>query len=93
MERNGQRSLCSLGWKLSSQEDAPGLGGVVSITSIGYDAAKRELEIEFRESRDVYQYLDVSSEEYAAFLAADSKGAYLNQVFKERNYPYFLVRR
>ncbi len=64
-----------------------------SITSIGYDAAKRELEIEFRESGDVYQYFDVSSEEYAAFLAADSKGTYLNQVFKERNYPYFLVRR
>ena len=50
-----------------------------SIASIGYDAAKRELEIEFRESGDVYRYFDVPREEYAAFLAADSKGTYLNQ--------------
>jgi len=64
-----------------------------SIASIGYDAAKRELEIEFRESGDVYRYFDVPRQEYAAFLAADSKGTYLNQVFKERNYPYFLVSR
>jgi KTSC domain len=63
-----------------------------SIASIGYESAPRELEIEFRESGDVYRYFDVPREEYAAFLAADSKGAYLNQIFKERNYRYRLVR-
>ena len=53
----------------------------------------RELEIEFRDSGDVYRYFDVPEEEYAAFLAADSRGTYLNQVFKERNYRYLLVSR
>jgi len=64
-----------------------------SIASIGYEAAARELEIEFRESGDVYRYFDVPEEEYAAILAADSRGTYFNQVFKERNYRYLLVSR
>jgi hypothetical protein len=64
-----------------------------SIASIGYEAATRQLEIEFRESGDVYRYFDVPEEEYAALLAADSRGTYLNQVFKERNYRYRLVSR
>jgi hypothetical protein len=64
-----------------------------SIASIGYESAARALEIEFRESGDVYRYLDVPKEEFAAFLAADSKGSYLNQVFKLRNYQYLLVSR
>jgi hypothetical protein len=62
-----------------------------SIASIGYKAATRELEIEFRESGDVYRYFDVPGEEYAAFMAAESKGSYLNQVFKPREYRYVLV--
>ncbi len=64
-----------------------------SIASIGYEAATREFEIEFRESGVVYRYFDVPKEEYAAFLAADSKGSYLNQVFKLRIYQYLLVSR
>jgi hypothetical protein len=64
-----------------------------SIASIGYEVAKRELEIEFRESGDVYRYFDVPEEEYAAFLTAESKGTYLNQKFKERNYRYLRVSR
>ncbi len=64
-----------------------------SIASIGYEAARCELEIEFRESGDVYRYSDVPKEEYAAFLAADSKGTYLNQVFKLRDYRYVRVSR
>jgi hypothetical protein len=62
-----------------------------SIASIGYKAATRELEIEFRESRDVYRYFDVPGEEYASFMAAESKGTYLNQVFKAREYRYVVV--
>jgi hypothetical protein len=64
-----------------------------SIASIGYEAARRELEIEFRESGNVYRYFDVPEEEYVAILAADSKGTYFNKVFRERNYRYCLVRR
>jgi hypothetical protein len=62
-----------------------------SIASIGYLPARRELEVKFRESGDVYRYFDVPEEEYAAFMAAESKGTYLNQVFKPREYRYFVV--
>ncbi len=37
----------------------------------------RELEIKFRASGDVYRYFDVPGEEYAAVMAAESKGTYL----------------
>jgi len=62
-----------------------------SIASIGYEPRRRELEIEFRQSREVYRYFDVSSEEYAEFMAAESKGAYLNQVFKPMGHQYVVV--
>ena len=63
------------------------------VTSIGYDAVRRELHIEFRESGDVYSYFDVPADEYEAFLAAESKGTYLNEIFKPRNYKYRVVSR
>jgi KTSC domain len=59
-----------------------------SIASVGYAPQERVLELEFRQSGEVYQYFDVPAEEYAAFLAADSKGTYLNQQFKPRGYRY-----
>jgi hypothetical protein len=62
-----------------------------SIASIGYVPKRRELEIEFRASGDVYRYFDVPGEEYDAFMAAESKGTYLNQVFKPREYRYLVV--
>jgi len=62
-----------------------------SVASIGYLTTERELEIKFRASGDVYRYFDVPGEDYAAFMAAESKGTYLNQVFKPREYRYFVV--
>ena len=62
-----------------------------SIASIGYLPGERELEIEFRASGDVYRYFDVPGNEYAAFMAAESKGTYLNQVFKPREYRHVVV--
>jgi hypothetical protein len=62
-----------------------------SIASIGYLPGVRELEIEFRASGDVYRYFDVPCEEYAGFMAAESKGTYLNQVFKPRGYRYVVI--
>jgi KTSC domain len=62
-----------------------------SVASIGYEPVRRELEIEFRESGDVYRYFDVPGEEHAAFMAAGSKGTFLNQVFKLRGYRYVVV--
>jgi hypothetical protein len=64
-----------------------------SIVSIGYERRRRELEIEFRESGDVYRYFEVPADEYAEFMAAKSKGTYLNQVFKSRGYQYMVVQR
>src|ERR1700734_136084 len=62
-----------------------------SIASIGYLSVEREIDSEFRASGDVYLYFEGPSEEYAAFMAAESKGTYLNQVFKPREYRYVLV--
>ncbi len=62
-----------------------------SIASIGYQPFRRELEIEFRASGEVYRYFDVPAEEYAAFMTAASKGTYLNEVFKPREYRYLAV--
>ncbi|MGA9977752.1 MAG: KTSC domain-containing protein [Candidatus Sulfotelmatobacter sp.] len=59
-----------------------------SIASIGYAREQQVLELEFRQSGEVYQYLDVTVDEHAAFLAADSKGTYLNLHFKPRQYRY-----
>jgi phosphoribosylpyrophosphate synthetase len=61
------------------------------IASMGYAAARGILEIEFH-SGDIYDYFDVPAEEYAAFRSADSKGTYLNQVFKPRGYRYLRIR-
>jgi hypothetical protein len=55
-----------------------------SIASIGYAPQERVLELEFPQSGEVYQYFDVPAEEYAALLAADSKGTYVNQQLKPR---------
>jgi hypothetical protein len=63
-----------------------------SITSIGYAPEQQVLELEFRQSGEVYQYFNVPAEEHTAFLAADSKGTYLNRHFKPRLYRYLWVR-
>lgn len=64
-----------------------------SIASIGYDPGKHTLEIEFRESGDVYVYFEVPEEVHREFMAADSKGTYLNKVFKPKNYSYVVVKK
>ena len=47
------------------------------MVSIGYDPARRILEIEFQ-SGEVYQYLDVPQDVHHALLAAPSKGRYFH---------------
>ena len=59
-----------------------------SIASIGYAPQERVLELKFRQSGEIYQYFGVPGGEYSAFLAADSKGTYLNRYFKPRQYRY-----
>ncbi|MGI8772078.1 MAG: KTSC domain-containing protein [Acidobacteriaceae bacterium] len=63
-----------------------------TVRSLGYDTARRVLEIEFQDSGEIYRYFDVPEWEHAAFLAAESKGTYLNKAFKERGYRYERVR-
>jgi hypothetical protein len=55
---------------------------------MGYDAASGVLDIEFKESGEVYRYFDVPTSTYEAFLEAPSKGTYLNQQFKKAGYRY-----
>ncbi len=64
-----------------------------SIASIGYEPRRRELEIEFRQSGSVYRYFDVSAEEQAAFMAAESKGTYLNRIFKQKERRFVVVKK
>jgi hypothetical protein len=59
-----------------------------SIASIGYDSTLRILDIEFKESGEVYQYFEVPPEEHEAFMGASSKGGYLNLQFKKAGYRY-----
>ena len=58
------------------------------ILAMQYQPAQRELYIAFRERREIYRYFDVGIEEWQEFLEADSKGTYLNHVFKGREHPY-----
>ena len=61
------------------------------IASMCYQADQRVLEIEFC-SGDIYAYIEVPEEEYTAFCNAESKGTYLNSVFKQRGYRYRQIR-
>ena len=59
-----------------------------TVSAIGYDTLKGELGLRFCESGKTYFYLDVPQGEYQAFMAASSKGTYLNRVFKMKGYKY-----
>lgn len=61
------------------------------IASIGYEPLERELDLEFRASREIYRYFDVPPEEHTAFLSAESKGTYLNEMFKPKGYRYLII--
>lgn len=59
-----------------------------AILAMQYDPAREELLITFRGGRGTYRYFNVPMEEWKAFLDAESKGTYLNRVFKPKEY-YF----
>lgn len=58
------------------------------IAAMGYDPESQVLTIVFRGGRGTYRYFDVPLAEWEAFMASGSKGTYLNEVFKTRNYRY-----
>jgi hypothetical protein len=63
-----------------------------TIASIGYMPQRCTLEVEFRDSGDVYLYFDVPAQEHAEFMAAESKGFYLNHIFKPKGHR-FVIRK
>jgi hypothetical protein len=58
------------------------------IRAIRYEPRRRELLIVFRGGRGTYRYFQVQAEEWRGFLEAESKGSYLNEVFKRKEHPY-----
>jgi len=62
------------------------------IASIGYEPPECELDIDFRGGREVYRYFEMPPEDHAAFMAAETKGIYLNEVFKPKGYRYDIVQ-
>jgi hypothetical protein len=58
------------------------------IAAMSYNDEARTLTIVYRGNRGVYRHFDVPPEEYAAFRAAPSKGIYLNEIFKSKQYQY-----
>ena len=53
------------------------------IVSVGYDAARFILEVEFRNGR-VYQYAKVPAAAHRLLLRAPSIGEYVNKIIKPR---------
>jgi hypothetical protein len=71
-------ALTVMAFPLAAEEAAPIVRKAVessNLTSIGYDARLKILEVEFH-SGGVYRYREVPKEVFAAFMAADSKGRY-----------------
>ena len=58
------------------------------IAAMSYNDETRTLTIVYRGKRGVYRYFDVPPEEFAAFRSAPSKGTYLNESFKPKQYRY-----
>jgi hypothetical protein len=52
------------------------------IHSIGYDEAKRTLEVTFQDG-DTYRYYEVEPDVVEEFLDAESKGAYFNDYIRD----------
>lgn len=62
-----------------------------SLASIGYSPTQGALEVEFKHGA-VYRYLDVPTNVFEAFMAAESKGTFFNQAVKN-TYSYQRVSR
>ncbi|MCU1273028.1 MAG: hypothetical protein JWO48_459 [Bryobacterales bacterium] len=62
-----------------------------TLASVSYFPDRQLLELEFRNGA-VYQYFDVSLNDYRQLLTADSKGTYFNSHIRNC-FPYRQVRR
>ena len=53
-----------------------------------YDPAAQVLQVVFRASGETYEYRNVPMDEWLRFRSAPSKGTYLNQEFKEKDFAH-----
>ncbi|MGI4757566.1 MAG: KTSC domain-containing protein [Janthinobacterium lividum] len=58
------------------------------VSTMSYDESVKTLTIVYRHGRGTYRYFDVPPEVWAEFQAAESKGTYLNHVFKTHGYRF-----
>jgi hypothetical protein len=62
------------------------------IASVGYEASRRTLEIEFVHG-DLYRYFQVPERVHRALMAAASHGTYYQHSIRDGGYPYERVKR
>jgi hypothetical protein len=55
-----------------------------AISDINYQPETKTLFVRFRESGELYRYIDVPPRVYEAFRKASSKGRFLNRYIKDR---------
>ena len=60
------------------------------IDNIAYNPQGKILTVDFN-SGTIYQYYNVPESVYEAFLAASSKGEFLNNTIKQRFFPYVRI--
>jgi hypothetical protein len=63
-----------------------------NISTIGYDAQKRTLEVEFR-SGSIYRYFEIPSHIHAGLMKASSHGSYLDLYVKKGGYAYEQIKK
>ena len=54
-----------------------------SLVAVGYDPARRELEVQFV-SGSIYRYFGVVPQAYEALMRAASKGRHFNEAIRDR---------
>lgn len=54
-----------------------------AVSYVRYDRRNRRLYVTFRDSGEMYVYLDVPPSDYDGLLAAESKGRFVNERIKE----------
>ena len=55
-----------------------------ALAAVSYDETARTLRATFRDNRRTYVYEGVPREEYAALMAAESRGAWFNAHIRDR---------
>ena len=57
----------------------------VALSSVGYNEKEKVLEVEFRDNKAVWQYLNVDKRKFKKFISSDSLGNYFSTKIKGRH--------